>query len=377
MSEEASAIVIDDGTGIMKGGIAGEDAPKSCFPTLLGRPIPGQPPIIGSEDREIFLGYEAHEKRQVLKIDRPIEEGNIVDWDDMIKVWNYLYYTELKVDPTEQPVHIAECARPPQGSREKLMQIMFEDFSVPAFYITMQAVLALYASGKTIGLVLDSGEGVTSVVPVYEAYAMKHAIITMKLAGKDLTQYMAKLVQDSGINLGSAHEVLETAKDIKEKAAYVAGDFEEEYRGYDSNMNRVTEYTLPDGNTAKLGSCLVKCPEALFNPAILKKEFGGVQQACYNAVQKCDPDLRTELFGNILLAGGSTMFQGFPERLAKEVTSLAPSNAKVKVTAPDERKYSAWIGGSILSTLGTFQTMWVLRQEFDEAGASVVYRKCI
>ena len=374
-SEIAPAIVIDSGTGMMKGGIAGEDAPKTCFPTLIGRPNKGQ--IIGAKDKEVFIGFEAKEKRQVLDLTSPIEEGNVVDWDDMIKVWNYLYYTELKVDPTEQPVHLAETAKSTKGSREKTMQIMFEDFSVPAFYVSMQSVLSLFSSGKTLGLILDSGDGITSVVPIYEAYSMNHAIVNTKLAGQDLTSYMTKLLSDSGVDLGEPHMIAENAKLIKEDVAFVAQDYEDEMRAYEHTEGKLVDYILPDGSSVTLGNSLIRCPEALFSPNILKKDFGGVHQACYSAVQKCDPDLRRELFGNILLTGGSTMFSGFADRLNKETSALAPSSVKVKVSAPDERKYTAWIGGSILSTLATFQTMWVLRQEYDEAGVSVVQRKCI
>lgn len=374
MTEASPAVMIDNGTGMMKGGVAGEDAPKSCFPTILGRPTSGH--LIGTEDREVFLGYEAQEKAQVLELDYPIEGGAITNWDDMIKIWSYLYYTELKADPTEQPVHIAENAQRQPGGREKTMEIMFEDFSVPAFYISMQSVLSLYASGKTLGLVIDSGEGMTSIVPVYEACAMRHAVCNVKLAGKDLTQSMSHLLQEAGIDLGPSHQVLDTAKMIKEQGGYVSMDFEDNMRAFAQGEGREFDYTLPDGNTVRLGSCLTKCPEVMFNPSMLGKDFGGVHQLAYSVIQKCDPDLHRDLFGNLLLSGGSTMFGNYPERLHKEVSALVPS-MKVRVTAPDERKYSPWIGGSILSVLATFQTMWVLRQEYDEVGPSVVHRKCI
>lgn len=375
MSEEASSIVIDNGTGMMKGGIAGEDAPKSCFPTLIGRPSLGT--IIGCEDKEVFLGYEAFEKRQILSLSNPLLGGNIVDWDDMIKVWNYLYYSELKVDPTEQPIHMAENTNPPAGSREKMMEIMFEDFRVPAFYISMQAVLSLYASGKTIGLVVDSGEGMTSVVPVYEAYSLNHAIVQMPFAGKDLTEFMSKLLSESGVQILEPHLVMEIAKDIKEKYSFLALDFDEECSAYDQGDGRFEEYKLPDGKSVRLGSVLMKCPEILFNPAKYKKDFMGIQHVCDKSIKTSDPDLRRELYSNILLAGGTTLIQNFGDRLSKEVLATAPSSAKIKVTAPDERKYSAWIGGSLLSTLATFQTMWVQRHEYEEVGTSIVFRKCI
>lgn len=375
MSDEASSIVIDNGSGMMKGGIAGEDAPKSCFPTLIGRPSLGH--IIGCEDKEVFLGFEAFEKRQILNLSHPLQAGNIVDWDDMIKVWNYLYYYELKVDPTEQPIHMAENTNPPAGSRERIMEIMFEDFRVPAFYISMQAVLSLYASGKTTGLVVDSGEGMTSVVPVFEAYSLNHAIVQMPVAGKDLTEYMSKLLAESGVQILDPHMVLETAKDIKEKLALVALDFDDEIAAYDQGDGHFEDYRLPDGKTARLGNLLMKCPEAMFNPSLIKKDVLGIHQACYKSIQISDQDLRGHLFSNILLSGGNTLLNNFGERLSKEVSASAPSNAKVKVTAPDERKYASWIGGSLLSTLATFQTMWVQRHEFEEVGTSIVFRKCV
>ena len=109
---------------------------------------------------------------------------------------------------------------------------------------------------------------------------------------------------------------------------------------------------------------------------MLGKDFDGVQKTAYDSVMKCDVDLRRELFNSVTLSGGTTMFPGINDRLAKEISSYAPTSVKVKVNAPNERKFSVWIGGSVLSTLATFQTMWVTRQEFDEVGASIVHRKC-
>lgn len=375
MSEETNAIIIDNGTGMMKGGIAGEDAPKSCFPTLLGRPNLGK--IIGSEDKEAFLGFEAFEKRQILELNKPIQGGNIKDWDDMIKVWNYLYYSELKVDPTEQPVHLADNTHAPAGSREKMMEIMFEDFRVPAFYISNQAVLSLYASGKTIGLVVDSGEGVTSIMPVYEAYGLNHAAVQMPVAGSHLTEYMAQLLSESGVQILDDRVAMDTAKDIKEKHSFMALDFDDEQAAYDQGEGRYVDYTLPDGKVVRLANLLMKCPEVMFNPSLIKKDIGGIDQQCYASIQKADPDIRKDLYANILLAGGNSLIHAFGDRLSKDISNSAPSTAKVKVTAPDERKYSAWIGGSLLSTLATFQTMWIQRNEFEEVGSQIVFRKCM
>jgi len=371
---ESNAVVIDNGTGMIKAGIAGEDAPKACFPSCVGVPRHGQ--IIGSDGKDLYVGKDAIEKRGVLTLHYPVEHGVISNWDYMTKIWNYTYFKELRVDPTEQPVHLTEAPKNPKTNREQMMQIFFEEFSVPSFYVSIQAVLSLYASGKTTGLVFDAGDGVTHLVPVYEAYSLQHAISRMDLAGRDLTNYLKDILTESGISLSSTAE-LEIVKDIKEKKCYVALDYESELKEFEQGDSKTTEYEMPDGQIVKIGSQQIKCPEALFKPQFLGKDFGGVHQTAYNCVQKCDVDLRRVLFGNIILSGGTTMFPGLADRLSKEISQMAPSSVKVKVVAPNERKFSVWIGGSVLSTLATFQTMWITRQEFDENGAVIVHRKCI
>jgi actin-related protein len=256
-----------------------------------------------------------------------------------------------------------------------MMQIFFEEFSVPAFYVSISAVLSLYSSGRTTGIVLDSGDGVTSIVPVYEGYPLKHAITRMNFAGRDLTHSMQNLLNECGVCLNSSTQ-MEIVKEIKEKKCYVALDYEDELKVFDEGDSKDAEFELPDGNIINLGSLQIECPEALFKPYILDKNFSGVHTTAYNCVQKCDVDLRRELFNNITLSGGTTMFPGIKDRLAKEISTLAPSSVKVKVVAPNERKYSVLIGGSVLSTLATFQTMWIQRSEYDEAGNSIVHRKC-
>jgi len=370
---EANAVVIDNGTGMCKAGVAGDDAPRACFSAVVGRPRYDS--MVGGAEKEFYVGTDANDKKGVLNLKYPVAHGKIDDWDDMTKIWNHCYYNELRVDPTEQPVHLTEAPMNPRSNREQMMQIFFEEFSVPAFYVSIQAVLSLYSSGRTTGLVYDSGDGVTHIVPVYEAFSLKHAIKRMNLAGRDLTHWMRDILCEAGANLSSTGE-LEIVRDIKEKKCYVALDYDEEMAAFDADDSKHTEYELPDGEVIKFGSQQIRCPEALFQPSFLGKDFPGVHQAAYDCVQMCDVDLRRELFGSVTLSGGSTMYPGINDRLAKEISALAPTSVKVKVVAPNERKFSVWIGGSVLSTLATFQTMWVTRQEYDEAGASIVHRKC-
>ena len=169
------SVVIDNGSGMCKAGFAGDDAPRSVFSTVVGRPkVPGI--MVGLDQKEVYVGDEAQQKRGVLKIEHPIEHGIVANWDDMEKVWHHTLYSELRVSPEEHPILMTEASLNPKLNREKMTQIMFETFNVPCLYVNVQAVLALYASGRTSGVVLDSGDGISHTVPIYEGYAIPHAI---------------------------------------------------------------------------------------------------------------------------------------------------------------------------------------------------------
>merc|ERR1712112_620447 len=229
-----------------------------------------------------------------------------------------------------------------------MTQIMFETFNMPAMYVAIQAVLSLYASGRTTGIVMDSGDGVSHTVPIYEGYAPPHAIMRVDLA----------------------------VRDIKEKLCYVALDFENEMATAASSSALEKSYELPDGQVITIGNERFRTPESLFQPSFLGMESAGIHEVSFNSIMKCDVDIRKDLYTNIVLSGGTTMFPGIADRMQKEITALAPSTMKIKIIAPPERKYSVWIGGSILASLSTFQQMWISNQEYDESGPSIVHSKC-
>ena len=260
-----------------------------------------------------------------------------------------------------------------RSNREKLYEVMFEDFNTPAMYVAPTSVLCLYAAGCLRGVIIESGGGLTCSTCCIDSNYQPISCSQMDLAGSDITDYLVKLLTERGFSLTTV-EQREVIRTLKEKICYVALDLNQEVR----KLLPRSKYKLPDGQVISIGNEQFQCPEALFQPSLLGVESAGIHEISYNSIMKCQSIIEgdTNLFDNIVLAGGNTLFPGFANRMQKELTALASPNTSIKIIDPVERIYSVWIGGSVLGSLSVFEKMWVSKQEYYETGPSVVHSHC-
>lgn len=319
--EEPKAVVIDNGSGTIKAGFAGDDAPRSVFSTVVGRPrVPGI--MVGMDQQHVFMGDEANKKKDVLFLKRPIDAGLVVNWDDLEKVWHHTLFSELRVSPEEHPIMMTETSLNPKADREKVAEIMFETFNVPYLFLHLQAVLALLASGRTTGVVLDSGESISHVVPIFESYAIPHATVKIPLGGRDLTNYMRKILKERGITFNNQNES-HIVQDIKETMTYVVAEFQTALKESGESNACEMNYEMPDGRKILIGNERFRCPEVLFQPGLCgKRDIKGFHEQVFESIMRCDEDVQEEMLPNIVLSGGNTLFDGLAGRLHYDLEHL-------------------------------------------------------
>jgi actin-related protein len=315
---------------------------------------------------------------------RPIRRGTIENWDSMTTAWRYVLHHELGLDPEapEYPVVLTDSPKANPKDREKMTEIMFETFNVPGLYVGSQAVFSLYASGRTRGLVVECGDGVTHSVPVFEGFALPHATSRLDLAGSDLTSMVRSMLAERGVAFSRSEAQSNIVRSIKESLCQVSLAYEEEVRDAESQ-----HYELPDGQVISVDPhTTFGVPEALFTPSLFPgaKANGidhGIADMVMESISKSDGDLQPDLFSNIVLSGGSSMFPGLRARMAQEIMSRVgeDSGVDVNVITDSQRKFASWIGGSMFGSLGTFGQIQLGRQEYNDSGASrsaAIHRKC-
>lgn len=380
--------IIDNGSGTIKCGFAGEETPRVIVNSHVGRPKYKRC-MAGALEGDIFVGNKCTENRGILSISYPITNGIITDWYDMETLWTYCF-SEMKASSEEHPVLLTEAALNPRKHREKMAEVFFEVYRVPALFISTQAVLSLYSSGRTTGVVLDSGDGVTHAVPIYQGFSLSNAITRSDVAGRNVTEYLNLQLRMAGTVFHTKAE-MEIVKNIKETACFVSSNIQKDendenqivnssFDNVTNNNQRVSSgypYKLPDGQIIYLGKERFRAPELLFQPNLIGYEYPGIHEVLIHSINKCDIEIRRILTSQIVLAGGSTMFPGLGDRLLFELRKSLPKDVKIRINASSDRNLLPWIGGSILGSLATFKTIWISKQEFLEEGPNIVHSKTI
>jgi actin-related protein len=368
------AVVLDNGSHTVKAGMAGDLHPKAIVPTVA---LKSQDETSnGSSSKGAIIGHEARNADPDLQV-FPVMDQRVTDWDCMERLWMHVFSQELHVQSNEHPVLYAEPHFNVKSTREITAQILFEKFLVPGLYFSSHSLLALYSTGKTSGVVFDSGYSASHIVPIVDGSVQTQSIQRIAHGGKHVDQYLKKLLANKGCKVGSsAVETEKIVSKMKEKLAFVAVDFEQELDSSKQQAASDKEFELPDGTTVTLGSERFQCAETIFSPHLRGYDVCGASESIYQSISNCNYYIRDDLYGNVVLSGGNTCYAGMGARMQKELSCLAPSNLKVHVEAADTRKHAVWIGGSHLASLSNMKSMWVAKAEYDEAGPSIVNRKC-
>ncbi|KAI6660575.1 Actin-2 [Oopsacas minuta] len=367
MTGQGIPLVIDAGSHSTKSGFALDSSPSSVFPSIVGylRHVDLKTcPLLYLRDS--YVGDEAQTKRGMLSLKYPFENGYVHDWDVMEDIFDYIFRKELRVLPENHSMMFMEHPHNPKRNTETLTQLMFEKYNIPAIQIQIKATLGLYAHGRTTGVTIHSGDELSYTLPIYEGYPNDEDVNFFKLAGRDITDYLMKLLIDRGYCLSTVVD-RENVNNMKENLAYVLVDFQQELLLPDSSIEK--KYQLPDGQVITLGRERL-CSHAMFQPFLIGMQSDGLIKSIINAIMNAEFDCRKEFFSNIVLTGGNTNFPGFLERLQNEISALAPSVFKVKILSANEqhRKYTNWIGGSIITSLHQFQTYWKTITDYSDYG---------
>jgi actin-related protein 2 len=380
-------IVCDNGTGFVKCGFAGDNFPANIFPSMIGRPLMRyEEDFKNVELKEIMVGDECAAHRAMLETSYPVENGIVSDWKGMKHLWDYTFFERLKIDPKEHKILLTEPPMNPKGNREKMLNAMFETYNFEAAKVSIQAMLVLYAQGLLTGVVVDSGDGVTHVVPVWEGVCPPQLIRRLNVAGRHITRYLIKLLQVRGYAFNRSAD-FETVRQIKEKYCYIGYDLAVEKRLALETTVLMQSYTLPDGRVIKIGNERYEASEVLFKPSLLDLDSPGIHEMLYNMIQDADMDLRASFYKHIVLSGGTTMYPGLPSRLEKEVRDLYLKGVlkgdkkrlgkfKLRIEDPPRRKHMVFLGGSVLADIMKARDdFWISKQEWQEVGPNILNKK--
>lgn len=295
----------------------------------------------------------------------------------MEKIWEYTFNDILKTETHGKRIMLTDPPQNPKSNREKMLEVMFEKFHFQGAFIQIQAILTLYSQGLLSGLVVDSGDGVTHAVPVFDGYTSHHLTRRLNIAGRHITSHLVELLQRRGYSLNPASD-LQAVAEMKEKLCYVARDYKKEVQLAQETVCLSKEYTLPDGRVIRVGAERFTAPEALFSPSLVDMEGPGIAEMVHECIQACDIDNRLPLYSHIVTSGGTTMFPGFASRLDSELRKLYVKDVlkgneqnahklKLRVEDPPRRRHMVFLGAAVLADIMKDKdSFWVSRAEWQE-----------
>ncbi|GLC41063.1 hypothetical protein PLESTB_000947500 [Pleodorina starrii] len=419
--DEVNALVLDLGTCCCRAGYSGDDTPKAVFPTMVGvhskAAANGKNVDEAGASRKLSVGYQALSAKQLgMEVMSPFGPDDLYgDWELVDAVYNHALRDRLGVRPEEYALMLAEPTHNSRASRERLVELVFETFQAPALFVAKSAMLTAFATARQTALVVDAGYRATTAAAVQDGYVLRKSVTRTPLAGQ-LLNHAAQAVADAkytplrprcafkrqetkpgefqvvpqdmgGVaNSFRMYHIEQVASDMKEGVCRTSETRLFEAEG--ANPVPTVVYELPDGQELYLGQERFRMAELFFQPRVFINHFPGltlspdvrsVPESVIDTVSKCDVDLRKDMYSGAILAGGSSLIPGFKERLEKELSELSPPGARVKMVAAAnqaERRFSTWIGGSILSSLGSFQQLWMSKKDYAEHGAPLINRKC-
>lgn len=368
MDDYPQHLAFDFGSYMTRVGFSGDDAPRSVFPTVVGRPK-YHPTMVGLRRRDTLIGDEAMTLRGELKLSYPIQGSTIVNYDDWERTVHHGFYNELRVAPEEHAIVFNVPAFAPRAQGHKMCQTLFETFAVPAIAGFNSQLLTSYSRGPGTCLAVELGHGSTQIGAFYEGSYISESAYQGTVAGAALNEYATRLLMEQvgkrGLSIaGLKHQV----DDLKCKLCYVAENYEAELDIYVTSNAKEMQYELSDGKVVQFGAERIRIPEVLFKPSLIGSEELPLSHLIYRSIMKAPMDVRADLYSNICLFGGSSFFPGLTERLQAEIVKLAPATAKVRIIAPPERKFSVWIGASIISSLSSAMDIFFSKEQYDEIG---------
>lgn len=360
-------IVIDNGSTLIRAGFSGDDGPTFIIPNCIGHPNLDN---VKHFSNDYFFGQQIEDNRELLNLDYPMQRGIVKDFNSFELIYEHIFKNEMRVDETEHNIIISEITMNSVKNREQIGERIFEYFNCPGLFFLNQARSCLFGYGEFDGLVVDLSDSFTHICPFIGGYLMEDKARWYKIGGRDLTDYMLKLLVR---NSGQYIKYFEYAKLIKEKACYCALDYYEELKSVES-----VNYKLPDSEIIVKDERIM-CPEVLFNPKILYKEEDGIAKVCYDILLDIYKSFDYFFFDKIYLAGGNSMINGFPKRFLNKIRELAPYKSRqsedLYVVAHDDRNNKTFLGCSILSSLSSFDSKIITKTEYEESGENIFGRK--